>query len=182
MKDLVVGGVKSGKSALGARVAQCSGREVVFIATATAGDEEMRERIERHRRERCPDWRVVEEPLHLARVLSSHDRPHRCLLVDCLTLWLTNLLGADDEDLLHRETDALLACLPALRADVVLIANETGFGVMPANALARRFCDQAGLLNQRLGRLCDRVSLVAAGLPVVLKGPPHASAPQVDGQ
>lgn len=171
MNELVLGGVRSGKSAHGMRLAKASARDVVFIATATAGDEEMRRRIERHRRERPAAWTLVEEPLHLAAALAENDGPGRCLLVDCLTLWLSNLLGVNDDALPGREMDALLATLPSLRGDVIMIANETGLGVMPANALARRFCDEAGRLNQRLGALCDRVTFVAAGLPLVLKGP-----------
>ena len=171
MRDLVLGGVKSGKSAHGARLAAAASADVVFVATATAGDDEMRLRIERHRRERPSSWGLVEEPLHLASVLADNDAPGRCLLVDCLTLWITNLLGTGDDDLLRRETGALVEAMRSPRADVILVANETGLGVMPVNALARRFCDEAGLLNQRLGGLCERVTFVAAGLPMVLKEP-----------
>lgn len=173
MRDLILGGVKSGKSALGARVAAARGGEVMFIATATAGDEEMRRRIERHRRERPIEWTLVEEPVRLWAALSALDAPGRCLLVDCLTLWLNNLLDADDEEILGREIDALVHGISKLEADVIMIANETGLGVIPANALARRFCDEAGRLNQQLAALCDRVTFVAAGLPMVIKGPAH---------
>ncbi len=172
MKELVLGGVKSGKSALGARLAAVGGREVLFVATATPGDEEMRRRIARHRESRPASWRVVEEPLRLAAVLAREDDAGRCVLVDCLTLWLNNLLDGDDEERMRGEIEAFLDVLPDMAADVVLVANETGLGVMPANALARRFCDEAGLLHQRLGALCDRVITVSAGLPLVLKGPP----------
>lgn len=170
MRELVLGGVKSGKSRHGAAAAAHSGLEVVFVATATAGDEEMRARIEQHRRERPGHWRLVEEPLHLASVLRRQASPGCCLLVDCLTLWLSNLLHEDDAGLAGREIEALLAALPSLQGRIILIANETGLGVIPANALARRFCDEAGLLNQRLAASCDRVTLVSAGLPLVLKG------------
>ncbi len=173
MKTLILGGVRSGKSALGVRQASAGGGEVVFVATATAGDEEMQRRIERHRRERPAGWALVEEPVHLAAALRAHDATGRCLLVDCLTLWLNNLLDANHEAILSREVDALVETLPRLSADVIMIANETGLGVIPANALARRFCDEAGRLNQRLAAHCDRVTFVAAGLPMALKGPAH---------
>jgi len=172
VRDLVLGGVKSGKSSLALTLAAASGDEVVLIATATAGDEEMRRRIERHRRERPANMEVIEEPLHLAGALEREARVGRCLLVDCLTLWLSNLLGRDDDGLLGHEVDALVDSLPRLPGHVVLVANETGLGIVPDNALARRFNDEAGVLHQRLASECDRVVLVAAGLALVLKGPP----------
>lgn len=172
MRELVLGGVKSGKSTLALELATASAGEVVFIATATAGDEEMRRRIERHRRERPANMEVVEEPLHLAGALEREARSGRCLLVDCLTLWLSNLLVRTDDALLAAETGALVDTLPSLPGHVVLVANETGLGIVPDSALARRFNDEAGVLHQRLAARSDRVILVAAGLPLVLKGPP----------
>jgi adenosylcobinamide kinase / adenosylcobinamide-phosphate guanylyltransferase len=169
MRELILGGVKSGKSALGMRRAIAGGKEVVFIATATAGDEEMRRRIERHKRERPDHWRLVEEPIHLSRTIKDHAANDRCVLVDCLTLWLTNLLVNEDTNALERETQALLQVLDDAPGHVILISNETGLGIMPANALARRFGDEAGMLNQRIAAVCDRVTLVSAGLPLILK-------------
>jgi adenosylcobinamide kinase/adenosylcobinamide-phosphate guanylyltransferase len=138
----------------------------VFCATAQAFDEEMAQRIARHRAERPASWRTVEESLELASVLAREAAPGRCLLVDCLTLWLSNLIFARRED----EIDALLAILPALPGHLILVSNEVGWGIVPDNPLARAFRDEQGRLNQRIAQLADRVTLVAAGLPLRLKG------------
>ncbi len=170
-KTLILGGVRSGKSRLAERLARAHGGPVTVIATATAGDDgELAARIAAHRARRPTHWAVVEEPLALAAALRAADGPGRCLLVDCLTLWLTNLLLCDDAARLAAERDALLDTLPGLAAEVLLVANETGLGVVPANALARRFCDEAGLLHQALAERCGRVVLTVAGLPHILKG------------
>jgi adenosylcobinamide kinase / adenosylcobinamide-phosphate guanylyltransferase len=173
---LILGGVRSGKSRLAERLARESDREVVYVATARARDDaEMRARIDAHRERRPAEWRTVEAPLQLASALAAHDAAGRCLLVDCLTLWLTNLLCADDESQLARERDALIERLPALRADVVLVAIETSLGVVPLGELTRRFLDEAGVLHQRVAALCDRVLLTVAGLPLTLKKPSFSS-------
>ena len=172
MKTLILGGMRSGKSRLAERLAEESGRRVIYIATATAGDEEMRQRIEHHRRQRPGHWLTVEEPLALAARLAEHDAPDRCLLVDCLTLWLTNLLTTPETGHWKRERDALLETLPGLEAELLLVSNETNQGIVPMDALSRRFCDEAGRLHQALAALCDRVVLTVAGLPLTLKGPP----------
>ena len=167
---LILGGVRSGKSRLAERLAHDSGRDVVYVATAQAQDDAgLRERIETHRVRRPAAWRTVEAPLHLADALREHDAPHRCLLVDCLTLWLTNLLCLEDDATLAREREALVGTLAGLRADVVLVANETGLGIVPLGELTRRFIDEAGVLHQRLAAQCDRVMLTVAGLPLTLK-------------
>lgn len=173
---LILGGVRSGKSRLAERLARESGREVVYVATAGARDDaEMHARIDAHRERRPAAWRTVEAPLQLASALAAHDALGRCLLVDCLTLWLTNLLCAGDEAQLARERDALIERLPTLRADVVLVANETSLGVVPLGELTRRFLDEAGVLHQRVAALCDRVLLTVAGLPLRLKEPSFSS-------
>jgi adenosylcobinamide kinase/adenosylcobinamide-phosphate guanylyltransferase len=169
MRELILGGARSGKSALALRRAAESGRAVVWIATAEARDAEMAERIVRHRAERPANWQTVEEPLHLAETLRRVTSADICVVVDCLTLWLTNLLLAEDETLLFRETTALLAVLPTLPGQIILVANEVGLGIVPENALARRFRDEAGRLNQRVAVACERVTFVAAGLPLALK-------------
>lgn len=169
MRELILGGARSGKSALAGRHAAESGLRVVWIATAEARDEEMATRIARHRAERPPHWLTVEEPLRLAAALRRHVAADACLVVDCLTLWLTNLLLAGDDGLLERETAALLEALPALPGEVILVANEVGLGIVPENVLARRFRDAVGRLNQAVAALCERVSFVAAGLPLALK-------------
>lgn len=169
MQTLILGGARSGKSALAERLARAGGCEVVYVATAEAGDAEMRSRIAHHRARRPAAWRCVEEPLALAGVLDAHARAGRCLLVDCLTLWLSNLLHAGDARFAS-ERAALLDRLPSLPGDVLWVANEVGLGVVPMGELSRRFVDEAGRLNQSIAAVVERVLFVAAGLPVALKG------------
>ena len=171
MKELILGGARSGKSAFAQQRATASGLSVIYLATAQAGDTEMAERIARHRAARPSDWGLVEEPLALAAALRTHAAPNRCLLVDCLTLWLSNLLAAGD-DALAAETQALLTALPALPGHLLLVSNEVGQGIVPANPLARRFRDEAGYLHQAVAQCCDRVSFIIAGLPLTLKDCP----------
>ena len=172
MRSLILGGARSGKSALAERLAIDSGREVVYIATAQAGDAEMAARIAHHRLRRPQQWLCVEEPLHLADVLREHARADRCIVVDCLTLWLSNLLGDADMQGFERERDRLLDVLPGLPGDVLLVSNEVGLGIVPMGELTRRFVDEAGRLHQAIAALSERVVFVAAGLPLVLKGTP----------
>jgi adenosylcobinamide kinase/adenosylcobinamide-phosphate guanylyltransferase len=182
MIELILGGARSGKSALAERRALESGLAVTYIATGQAGDAEMARRIAHHRSRRPPHWTLVEEPLHLAATLVEHAAPDRCLLVDCLTLWLTNLLyagsaarqaEAGDEvncPLLAFETAALLDTLPQLPGRVILVSNEVGLGIVPLGAVTRLYVDDAGRLNQTVARIAQRVTFVAAGLPLELKG------------
>ena len=170
MRELILGGARSGKSALAVRLARASGLAVTFVATATAGDAEMAERIARHRAARPPSWRVVEVPIALAAALRAECAPDRIVVVDCLTLWLSNLMLAEAP--LAPERAALLDALPALPGRVMLVANEVGLGIVPENALARRFRDEQGALNQAVASRCERVTLVAAGVALVLKGLP----------
>jgi adenosylcobinamide kinase/adenosylcobinamide-phosphate guanylyltransferase len=172
MKQLIHGGVRSGKSRLAERLATESGLAVTYIATATAGDDEMRARIAAHRAHRDPAWQVVEEPLALAAALRAHRAPDRCVVVDCLTLWLTNLLCDPDPSVLSREREALLEELEHRSGHVIFVANETSLGIIPADPLSRRFCDEAGRLHQALAGICHRVIFTVAGLPQVLKGEP----------
>lgn len=172
MKTLILGGVRSGKSRLAESLAVASGLPVTYLATATAEDGEMAARIQSHRRHRDPDWRVVEESVALAAALIRECREGHCVIVDCLTLWLNNLLFADDGVLLARERDALTAILPGLPGELILVGNETNLGVIPLGELTRRFCDESGRLHQQLARSCDRVVLTVAGLPLTLKGNP----------
>lgn len=170
MIELILGGARSGKSRLAERLAMESGLEVCYIATSQSLDGEMASRIARHRQRRPEHWHLVEEPLALARVLGEQAAPGRCLLVDCLTLWLTNLLMLDDPARLDAERDALLECLPQLPGRVLLVSNETGLGVVPLGELSRRYVDEAGWLHQSLAERCERVVFCVAGLPMVLKG------------
>ena len=170
MKELILGGIRSGKSRLAEQRARETGHPVTYIATAVAADEEMRARIAAHRMRRPDSWTVIEEPRALAAVLSAHAAPGRCLVVECLTLWLTNLLLDENPNVLAAQRSALLAHLPELPGHVIFVANETGMGVIPAVALARRFCDEAGQLHQEIAAHCDRVILCVSGLPCLLKG------------
>lgn len=183
MIELILGGARSGKSRHAERQAAATGLPVTYIATATAGDAEMAARIAHHRARRPQHWQTRECALTLAATLKESASPGHCLLVDCLTLWLSNLLFAGDAakqaeagealacPLLASETAALLEILPTLPGEIILVSNEVGWGIVPANPLARLFADEQGRLNQRLASVCDRVTLVAAGLPLALKTP-----------
>ena len=170
MHELILGGARSGKSRLAEQRAADSGLRVTCVATSQALDSEMAARIEHHRARRPAHWGLVEEPLALARVLREQAAPERCLLVDCLTLWLTNLLMLDDAARLAAERQALLETLPELPGRVILVSNETGLGVVPLGELSRRYVDEAGWLHQALAAACQRVTFTVAGLPMVLKG------------
>lgn len=167
MQELVLGGARSGKSAYAQRRAAESGLPVTVIVTASAGDEEMAERIAHHRAARPAGWRVVEAPRSLAAALHAQAAAGRCVIVDCLTLWLMNVIEAD----FAAEREALLDALPGLPGEVIFVANEIGLGIVPLGAETRRFRDEAGRLNQDLAAACGRVTFVAAGLPLMLKTP-----------
>lgn len=166
---LVLGGARSGKSAHAERLAAASGLALRYVATATAGDEEMGERIAHHRDRRGPGWTTREEPLALVDALRDEAGPGRVVLVDCLTLWLSNLLFAERD--LAAETVALCGALPALAGPVVLVSNEVGMGLVPETPLGRRFRDAQGRLNQAVAACVPAVVFVAAGLPLTLKDP-----------
>ena len=141
---------------------------MVYIATAESRDGEMADRIAHHRNRRPSHWHTVEEPLLLAQAITRHTSPDHLILVDCLTLWLSNLLCREDTALLARERQALLDLLPT-RPNVILVSNETGLGVVPLGELTRRFVDEAGWLHQRIAEQADRVTFMVAGLPHLLK-------------
>jgi adenosylcobinamide kinase / adenosylcobinamide-phosphate guanylyltransferase len=164
---LVLGGARSGKSRYAERLVLASGLAPVYLATAEALDEEMAARIASHRARRAPAWQTIEEPLDLRGALMRAGAPERAVLVDCLSLWLTNLLiaGRAVED----EIEQLLAGFPELPGPAVLVSNEVGQGVVPVGALARAFVDHAGLLHQRIAEEADTVVLMIAGLPQRLK-------------
>ncbi|MBK6632433.1 MAG: bifunctional adenosylcobinamide kinase/adenosylcobinamide-phosphate guanylyltransferase [Betaproteobacteria bacterium] len=167
MKELVLGGARSGKSAYAQRRATASGLSVTVVVTGSAGDDEMAERIAHHRAARPAEWRVVEAPRALAAALREAAAPGRCLIVDCLTLWLVNVIDGD----FAVEREALLDLLPTLPGEVIFVANEIGLGIVPLGAETRRFRDEAGRLNQDFAATCQRVTFVAAGLPLALKTP-----------
>jgi adenosylcobinamide kinase/adenosylcobinamide-phosphate guanylyltransferase len=163
----VLGGARSGKSRYAQARAEELARARIFVATAEAYDDEMRDRIARHRADRAQGWDTVEAPIDLAGAVSGHSRPDNVLLVDCLTLWTSNLLLAEHD--IPAATEALIAALRQAPGQVILVANEVGLGIVPDNALARRFRDAAGTINQQVAAAADEVVFIAAGLPLKLK-------------
>jgi len=170
MLQLILGGARSGKSRLAEKLATDSGLSVTYIATSQPLDGEMTARVAHHRERRPSEWGLIEEPVELARVLKENASPNHCLLVDCLTLWLTNLLMLEDPDRLKHEREALLQTLATLPGEIIFVSNETGLGVVPLGELTRRYVDEAGWLHQALAERCQRVVLTVAGLPLTLKG------------
>lgn len=173
MQHLVLGGTRSGKSQYAEQLALASNKEVIYIATGVAGDDEMQARIERHKADRPIHWQTIEEPLLLADVIERYANTRHCLLVDCLTLWLSNIMfnaqGEYQEDIFLQQKQALLNELPYIHADIILVSNEVGSGIIPIDNMSRRFADEAGRLHQQLAQLCSHVTLVTAGLPQTLK-------------
>ena len=178
---LVLGGARSGKSAFAENLARESTLPVAYIATALAGDAEMAARIAHHRARRPANWRTVEAPLALADALEAHAVADGCVLVDCLTLWLTNLLfherkefpdtrNIDPGPQFTRQLERLIEVLPRLPGTIIIVSNEIGFGVTPIGAMTRFFVDEAGRLNQRAAALAQHVRLIVAGCPVKVKG------------
>lgn len=167
--SLVLGGARSGKSIYAERLALAmspNGARPIYIATGIALDDEMARRIATHQERRADRWRTIDAPIAVAQALDSSDR-QGLRLVDCLTLWLSNLMHAERD--WRVESEDLCKALQRQSAPVVLVANEVGLGIVPDNALARRFRDAAGTINQMIASIADRVDFVAAGLPIKLK-------------
>jgi adenosylcobinamide kinase / adenosylcobinamide-phosphate guanylyltransferase len=164
---LILGGARSGKSLYAEKLVTAAPGPWVYVATAQALDAEMKARIKEHARRRGDSWLTVEEPLELADAVASAGRMGRPVLVDCLTLWLSNLMLAGRSP--EAETDRLLAALVDAAGPLVLVSNEVGLGLVPDNALGRAFRDAQGRLNQRTAALADHVVFMAAGLPLTLK-------------
>ncbi|MFV0476538.1 MAG: bifunctional adenosylcobinamide kinase/adenosylcobinamide-phosphate guanylyltransferase [Parahaliea sp.] len=170
MKHLVIGGARSGKSRYGEQWAEqqarSTGKQLFYIATAQALDREMRARIERHQYDRGPHWQLHEEALLLHEAIAELDAPQHCLLIDCLTLWLSNCITSERW---HELRTAFIEMLLAARCDIVMVGNEVGQGIVPLGELNRCFVDESGWLHQELARHCEQVTLVSAGLPLTLK-------------
>ena len=164
----VLGGARSGKSSYAERLVETSGLQPVYLATGRAFDREMEDRIEVHRGRRGPQWTTVEEPLDLVGVLTDEVRRDRFVLVDCLTLWLTNLMMAERD--IENEIQSLVDGLAQLTGPIVFVSNEVGLGIVPENGLARAFRDHAGFLHQAVAAAADEVYFMAAGLPLKMKG------------
>ena len=181
-RTFVFGGARSGKSGYAESIAATSGKPVVYVATAQAGDTEMQTRILHHQARRDAGWITVEEPLALGDVLRERSAPGNIVLVDCLTVWLSNLLfcenrtypdvGAIEPPARYvHERETFLSAIDQARGDLVIVSNEVGMGIVPQGAVSRWFVDEAGRLNQAVAARCERAVWVAAGLPLVLKGP-----------
>ena len=169
--SLILGGIRSGKSSLAERLVSEQPDPVVYVATATAGDGEMSERIRRHQRRRPVSWGLVEEPVELGSLLNRQATlsPPPCVLIDCMSLWVSNLLHAGDA-LFVREKESFLTALSGYPGSVVIVSNEVGLGIIGMDPLTRRFADELGWLNQALAKRCDRVVMSVAGIALTLKG------------
>lgn len=168
---LVTGGARSGKSRLAEQLASSYGPPLGYLATGESRDPEMDDRIARHRERRGPEWTTIEEPLRLTETLAAHDGRFRALLVDCVTLWLTNLLlGCDDPAQVMSAVREFAEAAPAFTTPVILVTNEVGMGIVPENRLARTFRDLAGETNELLSATADEVHVVFSGIPLKLKG------------
>ena len=181
MRTLIIGGARSGKSAYAERLAVASKKRVVYIATAQAGDDEMKSRIAHHRERRDVGWTTVEESIELAQAIEKHSGPDTLILVDCLTVWLSNLVFSEARTFpevgmieppaaFQQQRTLLLKALENAKGDVILVSNEIGQGVVPQGAISRWFVDESGRLNQVVAAVCDRAVFIVAGLPIVLKG------------
>ena len=170
MIQLILGGARSGKSRLAEQTAQYLQQPVIYVATAQAWDSEMQERIEHHQQQRPSDWELYEEPLYLSALLQRVDQLGQTILVDCLTLWMSNLLMQDDVTMQEQECNQLLKILPSLKSNIILVSNETGLGVIPMGQISRKFVDETGRLHQQLGQIADKVVFCVAGFPMILKG------------
>jgi adenosylcobinamide kinase / adenosylcobinamide-phosphate guanylyltransferase len=164
---LVLGGARSGKSAYAQSLAESYGSERLYLATAAAGDEEMAARIGRHQADRGEGWVTIEEPLEVASALLAHARAGRVVVVDCLTLWLSNLMLAGRDP--GPAVAALAGAIGGIAGPTILVSNEVGMGLVPDHKLGREFRDWQGRTNREIGAACDAVIFVAAGLPLQLK-------------
>jgi adenosylcobinamide kinase/adenosylcobinamide-phosphate guanylyltransferase len=170
MKELILGGARSGKSHYAELCASESGLNVLYVATAQAFDDEMQLRIQHHQQQRPNHWRLIEEPLNLLSVLKENSNPSTCILVDCLTLWLSNQLCSDThKSELKKNIEDLVNHLPELPGKIIFVSNEVSMGIIPMGEINRQFVDESGRLHQRLATVCDKVTLMVAGIPSLIK-------------
>lgn len=176
MLSLVLGGARSGKSSHSEKKALESYRtlkdknkKLLYIATAQAGDEQMQKRIQHHQQTRSHLWQTIEEPIELAACIQRHMAKEHVILVDCLTLWLSNLLCQDDKELFNNQRSAFIKTLAKAQGHIILVSNETGLGIIPMGQLSRDFVDEAGFLHQELGRMADEAEFMVAGFATRLK-------------
>ena len=168
---LVVGGAKSGKSRIALEMCKGLEKKKVFLATAQALDEEMKERIDRHRKVRGVDWITIEEPLRVTETIRELDSPNTVILLDCLTLWISNLFMKNGDSLqpVEEAIKGLTEQLIDIKGIIILVSNEVGMGIVPENDTARKYRDTAGSLNQRIAAIACKVVMVIAGIPLILK-------------
>ena len=171
MKELILGGARSGKSHYAEICAIESNMDVIYVATAQALDDEMQQRIEHHQQQRPAHWYLIEEPINLVSVLKDNASDKTCILVDCLTLWLSNQLCSEKyKTQLQKNIDDLINTLPELPGNIIFVSNEVSMGIIPMGEVNRQFVDEAGRLHQRLAAICDKVTLMVAGIPSHIKG------------
>lgn len=171
MKELILGGARSGKSHFAEVCAAESKLKVIYVATAQAFDDEMQQRIQHHQQQRPDHWLLIEEPLNLVSVLKDNASENTCILVDCLTLWLSNQLCSEEhKDEVQKNIENLVSELPQLPGKIIFVSNEVSMGIIPMGEINRHFVDEAGRLHQRLAAVCDRVTLMVAGIPSYIKG------------
>lgn len=168
MIHLILGGARSGKSSFAEKLAGSHDRAVVYIATATADDEEMKQRIAHHQNQRPSDWELIEEPYNLSSVVSQLTENKNIILIDCLTLWLSNWLCGEKVSW-QSEQKLFLSSLEQSKSEIYIVSNEVGTGIIPMGELTRQFVDRAGWLNQAVAQISSKVTLVVAGLPLILK-------------
>ena len=167
---LVLGGARSGKSSWALKYAEENYSSYIFLATAEVGDDEMAERVRLHKRARGPQWRLIEEPLDVDRSLQADTGAADVVLIDCMTLWLSNILLKKGQASVGLYQERLMTALSRRRQAVIMVSNEVGNGIVPEHPLGREFRDSAGLLNQKLAALADKVVMTVAGIPLYLKG------------
>ena len=172
--SLVLGGARSGKSGYAEKLATNTALPVTYIATAQVYDDEFKARIQHHKDRRPANWALVEEPHHLSDMLARVAAPNQCVIVDCLTLWLAQWICADCKPPSNKswqsERDAFLKLLPNLAGTIILVSNEVGMGIVPLGEINRQFQDEQGRINQAIAAIANKVSFIAAGLPIMLKG------------
>lgn len=170
---LIIGGARSGKSWYALELSKAyPGEEKIFVATCVPRDDEMKERVERHRKERGAGWKTLEIPVHIADAITQNSRSAGLILIDCLTLWVTNLIfEIKDEPAIHHYLDRLIESIRKADSTLILVSNEVGCGIVPENPLARRFRDIAGRVNQQVASVCSKVFWMVAGIPVPVKTP-----------
>ena len=171
MKQLILGGARSGKSHYAETCATESGLDVIYVATAQALDDEMQQRIKHHQQQRPVHWQLIEEPINLVSTLKDNANNKTCILVDCLTLWLSNQLCCEENKIhLQENINNLINILPELPGKIIFVSNEVSMGIIPMGEINRQFVDEAGRLHQRLATVCDKVTLMVAGIPSHIKG------------